>query len=116
MAVLVVGRCVVTNVGPTPVVIACVVVVDARVGQDAVTGGVVRADQAGQAAGVPVDPGAGGEAWGAPADGAAGAGGRSSAAAEGVPAEAAAGDRAVGGGDRRLAARGPEGPGQATAP
>ena len=44
-------------------------------------------------AGEVVDPGAGGAASGAPADGAAGVGQRGPAAAEGVSAAAAAGDR-----------------------
>ena len=63
-------------------------------------GGAVRADQAGPAGRGAVDPGVGRQASGASAHGAAGVGECGAAAAQGVSAAAAAGDRPVCRGDR----------------
>src|SRR5262249_21646464 len=105
------GSSFVANCGPAWVVIApgggaacrrgywphpgsdlCVGVVGAEVEGGAITGGAVRADQAGSAGRRAVDGGAGGEASCAPADGAPGAGQRGAAAAEEVSAKATACD------------------------
>src|SRR5690348_17853370 len=88
-----VGRRVVANCGPTLDLIFCVGSAGAEVGDGEVACGAVRADQAGLAGRGDVDPGAGCPASCAPADGAAGAGQRGAAAAEGVLAAAPAGDR-----------------------
>src|SRR5665647_3742519 len=78
-------------------------VVDREVGQDAVTGGAVRADQAGPAGRGALDSGAGGASWGASAHGASGVGVGAASTTQGVSGSTATGDRCVGGGHRRLA-------------
>src|SRR6516164_9457500 len=86
-----VGRRVVANIGPTLDLILCVGSAGAEVRDGEVACGAVRADQAGLAGRGFLDPGAGGPASCAPADGAAGAGQRGAAAAEDVPGPAQAG-------------------------